>query len=103
MNRQLNKFCEECIELIDKIYDLALSEEFDRIQEDITLIVKKINLIMSKINQSEEKIILQLLSKVERLFRAVMVKDSISILDITRYEIVPLLQKSMESAGESAL
>jgi hypothetical protein len=98
--KELNVLLQECIDLTDEIYRLALVEELDNVRNSGSLFVNKLKIIISKLIECEIEIDPIIIHKTEKLVEAINVGDCIATMDIILFEMKPILNKYLESVGE---
>jgi hypothetical protein len=91
----------DCISLVDEIYDTALKEDLNQARNKSSLLINKLNALFPLLLETELQIKPDFIEKVEKLIAANEVGDGIGIMDIVGFEIKSILVDYLESIGET--
>lgn len=95
----LNELLQESIDLIDEIYELALKEDCEKIRVHYQTLASNINSFCTLLLQDNKDIVIFIIRLMEAMYVALNVGDCVNILDISKYELQPILVQIFEGIG----
>lgn len=90
---------QESLKVLDSISDAAISEDIEKIKTEYINLISLLNEIVQLQLKSGRKIDFTILNQMEILFAAMEKGDFIKIVDLTTYEMKPILY-GLERIGE---
>ncbi|GEM_PF-6927852 len=95
----LNGLLQESIDLIDEIYLLALKEDCEKIRVHYQTLASNINSFCTLLLRDNEDIVIFIVKMMEAIYVALNAGDCVKILDISKYELEPILVQILEGIG----
>lgn len=95
----LNDLLQKSIYLIDEICVLALKEDFEKIRVHYQTLAGNINSFCTLLQQDNEDIVIFIVRLMEAIYVALNEGDCVKIIDISKYELKPILVQIMEGIG----
>lgn len=96
----LNELLQESIGLLDEIYELALKEDCERIRVHYQTLAVNINSFCTLLLQDNKDVVIFIVRLMEAMYVALNAGDCVNMLDISKYELKPILVQIFEGIGD---
>lgn len=96
----LKELLKSCINIIDEVFYLTLNEDLNNIGLKYSELSNGINKFYLSMLNDGHMVSSVMIKQMEEIYAAFKIGDCIKILDITRFEMKPILQKYLEGIGE---